>query len=134
MLGIVLARSQRFPEAIATVNEILNESPDLGWSLMMAYVAALAGKRAVAEGILAEANTATIADGAYLAATIHGALGDLDRGFAELERARDLGFAVLATAAVNPALDPFRDDPRWDPFLRGLEQLSQAIRELQGAH
>jgi hypothetical protein len=34
---------------------------------------------------------------------------------------------------VNPALDPFRSDPRWEPFLRGLEELAQAIRELQGA-
>jgi len=134
ILGIVLARSGRFPEAFAALNEILSQSPDPVWSLMMAYVAALAGKRSVAEGILAETDTAAIPDGAYLAATIHGALGDLDRGFAELERARDLGFAVLATAAVNPALDPFRDDPRWDPFLRGLEQLAQTIRELQVTH
>ena len=53
-------------------------------------------------------------------------------GFAELERARDHGFAVLATAAVNPSLDPFRSDPRWEPFLRSIEELAQAIRELQG--
>jgi hypothetical protein len=59
-------------------------------------------------------------------------LGNLDRGFAELERARDSGFVVLATAAVNPALDPFRSDPRWVPFLRSMEALAEMIRELPG--
>lgn len=132
MRGIALARAERFSEGMATVNELLNEAPDIFSELVIAYVAALAGKRAIAEGTLAEVNTAAIAEGAYLAATIYGALGDLDRGFAELERARDVGFGVLATASVNPALDPFRDDPRWDRFLRGIEELAQTIRELQG--
>jgi tetratricopeptide (TPR) repeat protein len=132
MRGIALARAERFAEGMATVNGLLNEAPDIVSELMMGYVAALAGKRAVAESVLAEVNASAIAEGAYLAATIYGALGDLDRGFAELERARDVGFGVLATAAVNPALDPFRDDPRWERFLRGVEELAQTIRELQG--
>ena len=74
---------------------------------------------------------AATAEGAYLAATVYGAMGDLDRGFAELERSRDHGFAALATAEVNPALDPFRSDPRWGPFLRSVVALASAIRELQ---
>jgi eukaryotic-like serine/threonine-protein kinase len=132
MLGIVLARSERFSEARAQVNELLSEGPDFVWKLLQAYVAALAGEREEAESILAQPDSAALADGAYFSATIYGALGELDSGFAELERARDLGFAVLATAAVNPALDPFRSDPRWEPFLRSIEELAQAIRELQG--
>ena len=71
-------------------------------------------------------------DGAYFAAAIFGALGDVDSGFAELEHARDAGFAVLATAAVDPALDPFRSDRRWLPFLRNMEALAEAIREMPG--
>jgi hypothetical protein len=59
-------------------------------------------------------------------------LGELDSGFAGLERARDSGFALLATAAVNPALHPFRSDSRWVPFLRSMEALSEMIRELPG--
>lgn len=129
--GIVLARSGRFSEAMAQVNELLNKEPDSVWELLLAYVAALAGQREEAESILAQLDSAALADGAYFAATIYGALGELDSGFAELERARDLAFAVLATAAVNPALDPFRSDPRWEPFLRSIEELAQAIRELQ---
>jgi non-specific serine/threonine protein kinase len=130
--GIALARSERFSEALDQVNEVLNNEPDPAWELLLAYVGALAGERAEAESILAQVDAAALADGAYVAATIYGALGDLDRGFAELEHARDHGFAVLATAAVNPALDPFRSDPRWEPFLRSIEELAQAIRELQG--
>jgi tetratricopeptide (TPR) repeat protein len=131
--GMVLARSGRFPEAMAQVRELLNKDPDSVWKLLLAYVTALAGEREEAESILAQLDSAALADGAYFAATIYGALGELDSGFAELQRAQDLGFALLATAAVNPALDPFRSDPRWEPFLRGLEELAQAIRELQGA-
>ena len=130
--GIVLARSGRFSEAMAQIHELLNKEPDATWELLLAYVSALAGEHEEAESILAQLDSTTLADGAYLAATIYGALGKLDHGFAELERARDLGFAVLATAAVNPSLDPFRSDPRWGPFLRSVEDLAQAIRELQG--
>jgi hypothetical protein len=103
------------------------------WELLPAYVAALAGDRENAESILAKLDYTAGAEGAYFAATIDGALGELDRGFAELERARDSGFVVLATAAVNPALSPFRSDPRWVPFLRSMEALAEMIRELPGA-
>jgi eukaryotic-like serine/threonine-protein kinase len=132
MRGIVLARAGRFSEATAQVNELLNSEPGSVWEFLPAYVAAVAGEREEAEGILAQLDATAQADGAYFSATIYGALGDLDSGFMELERARDLGFAVLATAAVNPALDPFRSDPRWEPFLRSIGELAHAIRELQG--
>ncbi len=134
MFGVVLARSGRFAEAMTTVNQVLRESPDPYWGLMMAYVAVTAGKREEAEAALSKWNAESLVDGAYLSATIYGALGDLDRGFAELERARDFGFAALAMGAVDPPLEPFRDDPRWDPFWRGVVELAQTIRELQGTH
>jgi hypothetical protein len=98
----------------------------------MAYTAALVGKPNEAAAVLAREPDDSIVDGAYLSATIYGALGDLDRGFAALERARDSGFAALAMGTVDPALEPFRNDPRWDPFWRGLVELAQTIRELQG--
>jgi non-specific serine/threonine protein kinase len=130
----VLARAGSFSEAMAQIHELLNKQPDESWELLLAYVSALAGEREQAESILAQLDTAALADGVYLAATIYGALGELDLGFTELERARDLGFAVLAMAAVNPMLDPFRSDPRWGPFLRSMEDLAQAVRELQGTN
>jgi TolB-like protein/Flp pilus assembly protein TadD len=133
LLGIVLARSGRFSEAIDRIQQLLNQEPDLLWELVLAYVVALSGDREQAEGILAQLDYSAIPEGAYFLATIYGALGEVDLGFVELERARDLGFGVLATAAVDPALDPFRADRRWQRFLRSIEELAEAIRELQGA-
>ena len=74
----------------------------------------------MAESVLARRDSAAPAAGAYFAAIIYGALGQLDEGFAELERARDLRFGILGTAAVNPSFDPFRSDPRWVPFLQSM--------------
>jgi len=128
--AIILALSQRFDEATAQVNELLRKQPDFTWELLLAYVAALAGQHESAHHILAQLDYTGTAESAYIAAMVYGALGELDQGFAELERVRDLGFAVLATAAVNPALDPYTSDPRWVPFLRSMEALADAIRDL----
>lgn len=106
---------------LAQVNEFLSNTPDFVWELLLAYVAALAGEREKAESVLARRDSsAAPGASAYFAATIYGALGELDKGFPELERARDLRFGVLASAAVNPSLDPYRSDPRWEPFLRSM--------------
>ncbi len=131
--AIALARSGRFSEALTQVHDLLLTQPEFIWELLLAYVSALAGERENADSVLAQLDSTAVAEGAYFAATIYGALGELDRGFAELERARDSGFAVLATATVNPALDPFRSDPRWDSFMRSMEALAEAIRELPGS-
>jgi TolB-like protein len=129
--GLVLARSERFSEATAQIQEVLNQEPALTWELMLAYATALSGDRDQALGILSQVDSATMPECAYFAAIVHGALGDLDNGFAELERARDFGFATLVLAAVDPALEPFRLDPRWQPFVRSVEELAQVIRELR---
>jgi hypothetical protein len=98
---------------------------------LLAYVAALSGDRNHAESVLGQMDSTAMADVSYFAAITHGALGQLDSGFAELERTRDLGFGILATALVDPSLDPFRSDPHWQPFLRSVEELARAVRELQ---
>jgi serine/threonine protein kinase/Tfp pilus assembly protein PilF len=128
--AIILARSERFDEAVTQVNDLLRKQPDFTWELLLAYVAALAGDHENAYSILAQVDHTGTAEGAYLAGIVYGASGELDKGFAELEKARDSGFAVLATAAVDPALDPFAADPRWVPFLRSMDALAEAIREL----
>jgi TolB-like protein/Tfp pilus assembly protein PilF len=120
MIAIVLARQNKFSEAMALVNESLLQRRDVVWGLILAYVAALAGERQLAESILAKREAAPPAAAAYFAATVYGAFGDLDQGFRDLQQARDLRFAVLASAKVNPSLDPFRSDPRWEPFLQSL--------------
>jgi len=118
--AMALARAGRFPEAMAKVDEFLKNQPDIVWELLLGYVAALAGEREKAESILARRDSAAPGANAYFAATIYGALGELDKGFPELERARDLRFGVIASAKVNPSLDPFRSDPRWPAFVQSL--------------
>ena len=130
--ALALARAGRIQEAQAQVNELGRRQADPILEFLRAYIAAVAGERENAGNILLHLDPTSVADGAYLAAITFAALGDLDSGFAELEHARDAGFAVLATAAVDPALDPFRYDRRWLPFLRNMEALAEAIREIPG--
>lgn len=117
--GIVLARAGRFGEAIAQVKKYLERDPNSVWQLVGAYVAALAGKREGALEVIEKRDPGS-ASGAYFAAATYGALGELDKGFLELEKAREGRFALLITAAVNPALDPYRSDARWPAFLRSM--------------
>ena len=119
MLGVVLARAGHFEEAKQQVDGWFQRHPDSVWWLVRTYVAALSGDRETAMTNLKE-NVADSGTGAFFAAASYGALGEIDKGFAALERARDLRFAVLATAKVNPALAPFRSDPRWPGFLSFL--------------
>jgi eukaryotic-like serine/threonine-protein kinase len=119
--AMVLARLGKFPEAMVQVDELLVGKSDGVWELLVAYVAVLAGERETSDRILIKQEAANPAARAFFAAAIYGVLGDLDRGFAELERARVLRFGVLASAAVNPGFDPFRKDPRWKGFLESLK-------------
>ncbi len=121
MRSIILARQGRFPEALAQVNDFLSNTPDFVWELLLAYVAALAGDREKAESVLARRDSsAAQGAGAYFAATIYGVFGELDKGFVELEKARDLRFGVIASAAVNPSLEAYHSDPRWPAFLKSM--------------
>ena len=127
---LALAHAGEFSEAMALGHELFANNDDPVWVLLLGYVAAMGGDAEQAQEALAHMDSVPDAEGAYLAATILGALGDLDGGFAQLERARDFGFSFLATAAVNPALTPFRSDPRWTSFVHSMESLAEVIREL----
>jgi hypothetical protein len=117
---MVIAGAGRFADAMAHVKKLLEAGPDPVWELSLAYVAAIAGERAIAEKILAKNEGATAAALSYFSATIFGVWGEFDRAFAELGKTRENRFGVLASAAVNPAFDALRSDPRWKPFLRTL--------------
>jgi len=120
MLGIVLARAGRFTEAIAEAARFKKLNPDPIWDQLQGYVAALAGDREMALAAIAHNVSVLGPTAGYFASVTLGAIGEFDRGFAELERARELRFSLLVTAAVNPSFDPYRQDPRWTPFLRSL--------------
>ena len=120
MRGVILARAGRFTDSIALLKEFLRADPNPVWEHVLAYVSALAGDREESHRLLASLQGSTPPFAAFFAAATHGALGELDQAFAQLEKARDLKFAVLITAAINPAFDPFRADPRWPVFLRTM--------------
>ncbi|MFQ5890979.1 MAG: hypothetical protein ACE5JR_13185 [Gemmatimonadota bacterium] len=54
-------------------------------------------------------------------ALVYGALRDLDRAFEYLDRAYETERASLYYLNADPSADPLRADPRWAPFLEGLE-------------
>lgn len=118
--AMALARSGRHDEANAQVHEFMRSVPSRVWELLLGYVAALAGDHDLAKQTLHQHQTIEPSPASYFSAMIYGALGELDKGFSELDRARENRFPILATAIVNPALDPFRSDPRWPQFLRSL--------------
>jgi hypothetical protein len=86
---------------------------------VVAYIAALAGEREQALDLVANQDAGSPTS-AFFAAATYGALGEIEKGFLELEKAREQHFGVLVTADVNPALATFRSDPRWPAFLRSM--------------
>ena len=120
MRAIVLTRGGRFEEGMAECRKFLEKLPNDVWELLLAYVAALGGDRELAQEVLARHAGDDHPAASFFFATIYGVFRDFDRGFAALERARDMRFLVLSSAAVNPALEPFRGDPRWPAFLKSM--------------
>jgi hypothetical protein len=53
-------------------------------------------------------------------ATLLAQLGNLDEAFRELTRAYDEHIGGLVWAKSDPMLDPLRDDPRFDAFLKRM--------------
>jgi tetratricopeptide (TPR) repeat protein len=91
-------------------------------SVPRAYVAAMRGDRPALAGLLpALAEEAERrGSGAYFLAEVHAALHERDAALAWLEKAERTRDALLIHAAVDPALDPLRGDPR---LVRLLERL-----------
>ena len=55
---------------------------------------------------------------AYMTATLHAALGEKDKAFAELNRSYENREFFMTLLKVDPRLDPLRDDPRFQELLR----------------
>jgi serine/threonine-protein kinase len=56
----------------------------------------------------------------YYRAIVYGALGEKDEAFRLLEQAYEERSPLLAVSKVDPKLDPLRDDPRFQDFLRRM--------------
>jgi TolB-like protein/Flp pilus assembly protein TadD len=111
-LALTYADLGRHAEAITTVERAQKLAPDEPFVLTtLAYVNGRAGRRSDAERAIRSLEALPDLS-PYFLATAHAPLGDADRVFALLERAvaeRDPGAPDLG---VDPALDPYRADPR----------------------
>jgi tetratricopeptide (TPR) repeat protein len=84
------------------------------------YIHARAGRRTDALAIaaeLADRGRENVPGAAGGAASVYVGLGDADRAFAWLERARTLRDPWIAYLKVDPKWDPLRSDPRFQTLL-----------------
>ena len=56
----------------------------------------------------------------YWLACIYAALGDKEEAFTELERSYEDKDSFLPRANIDPAMDPLRDDPRFQDLMRRM--------------
>jgi serine/threonine protein kinase/Flp pilus assembly protein TadD len=118
-LAQTYAQKKDFSKAFAELNELerLNRNP---WSAgVAAYIHGLAGDRAQAVKLLAEAEHRYKADSDYLC-LVYGCIGvgDKDRAFLYLERDYKTRATTMTSLRVGPFYDSLRSDPRFADLLR----------------
>jgi serine/threonine protein kinase/predicted Zn-dependent protease len=122
-LGFALIANGKYDEAISTVGQTLPDSP-FRWNsgVVMAHAYAKQGKRAEAEhqiSLLRDLAKTRYVRTYYLAA-IYATLGDKDKAFAELEESFSQRDCFLGRIAIDPAMDPLRDDPRFKSLMKRM--------------
>jgi serine/threonine-protein kinase len=120
ILGLALTEAGRYDEAERILAEAHAGSRAYFHPLAsLGRIAAVRGRRAEAEAVLQTLHGA--AGTRYVSPVdfvrIYLALGDRDQAFAWIERAHAERRGWLAYLAVDPILDPVRDDPRLDRWL-----------------
>jgi predicted Zn-dependent protease len=122
-LGFALIEQGKYDEAISAIGQVSPESPSGFMSVVVvAYAYAKQGKRAEAEhqiSLLREVAKTRYVRTYYLAA-IYATLGDKDKAFAELEASFADRDCFLARIAIDPAMDPLRDDPRFKSLMKRM--------------
>lgn len=104
-------------------------APPGAWLSVLGYVGAATGDAAGAHKVIADLNTLASHRyiPAYAFATVYAGLGDKDKAFQYLDRARDERSAYLDYLNVEPTLDGLRDDPRFIDLLRRVNLRVPAI-------
>jgi len=122
-LGFALIENGKYDEAISAIDQVSPDSP-FGWmsGVVLAYAYAKQGKRAEAEQQISrlrdQAKSRYLR--VYFLAAVYAALGDKDKAFAELEESFSQRDFFLGRIAVDPALDPLRDDPRFKSLMKRM--------------
>jgi eukaryotic-like serine/threonine-protein kinase len=122
-LGVAHLELGHFEQALAQIQRSGELGGGAGFFVQgIGYVHASAGRRDLAEGVLAR--MAQIADKTYLSpfftSLIHFRLGDNDRGFEALNKAFEEGDHWIEFLRVFPAFDPVRSDPRYGELVKKL--------------
>jgi eukaryotic-like serine/threonine-protein kinase len=125
LLALSLARTQagQHQEAISTLAELVEASgralPALAaFGYACGHAGQLDRARAIRDELLAAGRERYVPP--YYIAGVSLGLGDLDDAFECLFRAIEEPSSLEASLDVEPALDPLRDDPRYDELVRRL--------------
>jgi len=122
-LGIAHVELGHFEQALTLVERSGELAGGAGFFLQgIGYVHASAGRKDLAQGVLSRIEQA--GDKTYFSpfftALIHFRLGDVDRGFALLDKGMEDGDHWVEFIKVFPAFDGVRTDPRYAELLRKL--------------
>ncbi len=121
-LGEAYIQKRMFNEAHEAFDKVRDTNPRYTfWE--KAYTYALAGRREDAQRMLAEAEKLSKGPNHYNHSLVYGAMGELDRAFAELEQVV-LNRYMTASIKFDAQFDPLRADPRFAEYLKrhGIEK------------
>jgi len=123
LLALAYARLGRYEQAVAQIDRAI-AGPNLnpGWaSSTRAYAAAVSGRRQEALNLIPHVKKDTEPEFIdYNLATVYAALGDNDRAFANLERARIAHDVTLLLIEADYRLDNIKADPRFKELLHRM--------------
>ncbi len=111
---------ERYPEAIAAFEHVLELSPDFtagNFGLAQVYLAQEAYDRALAEWNKSS-GVRKSAIGLALLCSIYAAQGEKEKSLAELEKTLAKGYRDFAYLDSSPYFDSLRSDPRFQELLR----------------
>jgi serine/threonine-protein kinase len=123
-LGFALIEKGKYEEALSAIGQVPAPGSHFDWMSVVVLASAYAkqGKRAEAEQQISrlreQAKTHYVRT--YHLAAIYATLGDKDKAFAELEESFAERDCFLGRIAIDPAMDPLRDDPRFKNILKKM--------------
>ena len=125
-------RAKDWPVAAAAYQKLASSQADSGMAHFRLGVARL--YLGQLDSGLAELDTAEklawlVAQVAYRKACAHAASHNLDKSFAEMERALQAGFGLVALAEQDPLLAGLRADSRWPPLRDRIERSAHRRRK-----
>ena len=116
-LAQALAGQHRLEEALAAASESYRLAQNAKGYMWRAYVLGLMGRRADAQKLLRDFEQKTPWVAPYEIAVANAGLNDANGVFAALEKAYVVRDVNLVFLPVDPKMDPFRADPRFQALL-----------------